>query len=275
MSTLSKHTGNGNPRATSQQPKDTKEQIAGVLQQFDVLPSRFDRVIFKYIYVYLIGLFVPVQLLTIISLLGMNTQVGEILLRGVGLGVLPMLAIILGIWRFNARRVRTPKTLRDLWEHKRIAVPDGDADPFYLRFLAHYRDALASPKRYFPSGFLMIVISILYAYSTVQTLSSEGPNTLVTILVVGYMFSLFSYLGGVLLCRNTDLGNVRLGRVRQETGASIPAQHSALSPRPVRWPQVARQFLFWLSFTTPDPFWTPHRIQSVRSFGVLSRNKRK
>jgi hypothetical protein len=52
MSTLSKHTGNGNPTATSLQPKDTKEQIDGVLQRFDVLPSRFDRFLFKYIYVY-------------------------------------------------------------------------------------------------------------------------------------------------------------------------------------------------------------------------------
>jgi hypothetical protein len=43
MSTLSEHTGNGNPTATSLQREDTKEQIDGVLQHFDVLPSRFDR----------------------------------------------------------------------------------------------------------------------------------------------------------------------------------------------------------------------------------------
>src|SRR5205807_3045448 len=52
--------------------------------------------------------------------------------------------------------------------------------------------------------------------------------------------------GGGILYRNTDVGNVHLGPVRQETAASLPTQHSALSPRPVRWPQAARQFLFWL-----------------------------
>ena len=56
MSTLSEHTGNGNPPATSLQQVVTKEQLDGVLQHFDVLPSGFDRFLFKYIYVYLIGL---------------------------------------------------------------------------------------------------------------------------------------------------------------------------------------------------------------------------
>jgi hypothetical protein len=35
--------------------------------------------------------------------------------------------------------------LRDLREQKRLALPDGDADLSYLRFLEHYRAALASP----------------------------------------------------------------------------------------------------------------------------------
>src|SRR5437773_8124361 len=196
MSTLSERTGNGNPTATSLQPKDTKEQLDGVLQQFDVLPSRFDRVIFKYIYVYLIGLFVLGELLINIYFLSRNPQVGGALLPGVGLSTLPMLAFILSIWRFNVWRLRTPKTLRDLMENKRIAVPDGDAGTSYLRFIAHYRDALASPKRYFLSGFLMIVFGILYAFDIVRILSSERLNILVTILVVGSLLALFSYLGG-------------------------------------------------------------------------------
>ena len=81
-------------------------------------------------------------------------------------------------------------------ENKRIAVPDGDAGTSYLRFIAHYRDALASPKRYFLSGFLMIVFGILYAFDIVRILSSERLNILVTILVVGSLLALFSYLGG-------------------------------------------------------------------------------
>lgn len=196
MSTLSEHTGNGNPTATSLQPKDTKAQLDGVLQQFDVLPSSFDRFLLKYIYVYLLGLLFLGELLSNISYLAMHPQVGGALLQGVGIGVLPMLAIIVMIWRFNVWRVRPPKTLRDLWENKRIALPDGDASTSFLRFLAHYRAALASPKRYVLSGFLMIVFGILYAYGLEQNLSSERPNILVTIQVVGSLLNLFSYLGG-------------------------------------------------------------------------------
>src|ERR1700693_1908540 len=53
MSTLSERTGNGTPTETSRQREETKEQIDGMLQQFDVLSSRVDRGIFTYIYVYL------------------------------------------------------------------------------------------------------------------------------------------------------------------------------------------------------------------------------
>jgi hypothetical protein len=91
-----------------------------------------------------------------IYLLARNSQVGEAL-QGAGLIVPPVVVTILVIWRFNVWRVRAPQTLRDLWEKKRIALPDGDADRSYLRFLAHYRATLASPKRYFLSGFLIII----------------------------------------------------------------------------------------------------------------------
>ena len=188
--------GKGNPTATSLQPKDAKEQIDGVLQHFEVLPSRFDRFLLKYIYVYLIGLFVLGELLTIISSLAMHPQIVGVLLLGVGLNVLLILVFILALWRFNVWRVRPPTTLRDLIENKRIAVSDGDAGTSYLGFLEHYRDALASPKRYFLGGFLMIVFGILYAYSVVQTLSNERPNILVTMQVVGYLLTALSYLGG-------------------------------------------------------------------------------
>jgi hypothetical protein len=196
MSTLSEHTGNGNPTATSLQREDTKAQLDGVLQQFDVLSSRFDRFIFKYIYVYLIGLFFLAQLLNFIYLLARNAQVGGAL-HGVGLSVPPTVAIIAVIWRFNVWRVRTPKTLRDLIEKKHISLPAGDADASYLRFLAHYRDALASPKRYFLSGFLMIGTGIIFASAIVQNPSSERLNNFVTILLVGNLLLLaLLYLGG-------------------------------------------------------------------------------
>ncbi len=195
MSTLSEYTGNGNPPATSQQPEETKAQLDGVLQQFDVLPTRFDRVLFQYIYVYLLGLFFLAELLNIIFLLSRNTQVGDVLLQEVGLFVPPMVVIILMIWRFNVWRSRTPQTLRDLLEHKRITLPDGDASTSYLRFLAHYRDVLASPKRYFISGFLMIIFGIFIAYKIKQTLSGELPTNLVTMAVVTNLLFGFLYVG--------------------------------------------------------------------------------
>ncbi len=68
MSTLSEHTGNGSPTETSLQREETKEQIDGLLQHFDVLPSKLDQFIFKHIYIFLIGLFFPIELLIIMAL---------------------------------------------------------------------------------------------------------------------------------------------------------------------------------------------------------------
>ena len=118
MSTLGEHKRNGNPTATSLQREDTKEQIDGILQHFDVLPSRFDRVIFKYIYVFVIGTYLLSELLSIPLIFpqGISSfQVGKFLLLS-GLGVFPVVVISLVIGRFNVWRLRTPKTLRDLLE---------------------------------------------------------------------------------------------------------------------------------------------------------------
>jgi hypothetical protein len=197
MSTLSEHTGNGKPPETRRQREGTKEQLDDLLQHFDVLPSRVDRFLFKYIYVYLISLFFLAELLIILSLLARNLQVGGVLLQGVGLGVPPLLVIILVIWRFNIWRGRTPKTLRDLLKEKRIALPDGDAETSYLGLLERYREALASPKRFFLSGLLMIVLGITFANDIVQNLSSEHPNNVVMILLVGnLLFAALLQLGG-------------------------------------------------------------------------------
>ena len=77
-------------------------------------------------------------------------------------------------------------------------LPEGDAGPSYLRFLEDYRDALASPKRYFLSGLTMIVLGILTAYSIVQTLSFEHLNLFGIILVVlDYTLTELFYLGGL------------------------------------------------------------------------------
>ena len=83
MSMLSEHTGNGNPTEPSLQLEDTKEQIDGILQQFDVLSSKLDRFIFRYIYVFMVGIYLLSELLFIpfVFLQGISSfQVGEILL---------------------------------------------------------------------------------------------------------------------------------------------------------------------------------------------------
>jgi hypothetical protein len=136
MSALGKHTGNENPTVTSLKRGDTKEQIDSILQHFDVLPSKFDRFLFKYTYVYLIGLFFLSELILIpLFLLGyLSFQIGYFLV-GSGQLVLLLVTFISVVWRFNVWRLRTPKTLYDLIEKKRIYVPDGDANTLYLRFL--------------------------------------------------------------------------------------------------------------------------------------------
>lgn len=199
MSTLSEHTGNGNPPATSLQREDTKERIDGVLRNFDVLTSKFDRFLFRYIYIYLICLLLPGVLLTVPpfnSQLVSQPQAGNFLL-GLGVEALPMVVTISIIWRFNVWRKSPPKTLRDLLEKRRIYHPDGDANKPYLRFLEHYRDALGSPKRYFLSGFLMITVGSAGAYFILQSLSVLHLNMFAAILyVVGGLLLVLALLGG-------------------------------------------------------------------------------
>ena len=104
------------------------------------------------------------------------------------------------IWPFNEWRLSTAKTLRDLLEKKRLYLPNGNANTSYLSFLENYRDALASPKRYFLSGIPMIIFSCLCVYAIIQVLSIVHPNAFVTLLfMVGSLRSVLSYLG-VLYC---------------------------------------------------------------------------
>jgi hypothetical protein len=198
MSTLGEHKGNGNLTETSRQPEDTKAQIYGILRSFDVFPSKWDRLIFRYISVSLITLFFLDELVFILFL-GSSSQLqaGRVLLGG-GSTALLVVGMISVLWPFNVWRVRIPKTLRDLFEEKRIAVPKGDTNALYLRFLEDYRDALASPKRYILSGFPMILVGILKAYVIVHFLSVELPNIFVTISFVGgNLIEVFFYVGGL------------------------------------------------------------------------------
>ena len=112
MSALSEHEGNGNPTETRLQPEDTKAQIYSPLQHFDILSSRFERFLFKYIYIYLVGLFFLQQLLALGYFILNGISIEVFLLAG-GLNALFLVAFILVIWRFNVWRLHTPKTYND------------------------------------------------------------------------------------------------------------------------------------------------------------------
>lgn len=201
MSTLGEHKGNGNLTETSRQREETTAYMSSVLQHFDILASKRDRFIFKYIYVYLIGLFVPGELLLIPFLLTSSSQLqvqaGGIL-WGVGQSVIVLVLFLSLLWPFTLWRVRAPKTLRDLLDQQRITLPDGDATNSYLHFLEDYRDALASPKRYFLSVVLMIVLGSLFVYGTLHLLSVEHFTGLATMLGVGgIVLFMFMALGGL------------------------------------------------------------------------------
>lgn len=199
MSTFSEHTENENPKETRLQREDTIVQMYVVLKHFDLLPSKLDRLIFKYNYVYLISLLFLAELLTLLLLPSLSPQFSVRLLILSGLNVLFLVTCISVLLTFHVWRLRTPKTLRDLVEKKHITLPTSDTNQSYLRFLEHYRHALASQKKYFVSGLPMILFIVFGATYTVQYLIPEfPPNIFVFILsLVSYLlFSLF-YLGGI------------------------------------------------------------------------------
>jgi hypothetical protein len=185
MSTLDEYGGHGNPAETLLKREDTRGQIDSVLQHFDVLPVSIDRFIFKYISLYLIGLFVPGELFLLVFFLNISPQVqahvGGVLLGG-GLSALGMVVVLISLWLFHVWRVRTPKTLRDLFEQKHIVMPDGDVTASYLSFLKNYRSALASPKRHLLSGIPMICFSGIIIYATVNFSSGGYASGFIMIL---------------------------------------------------------------------------------------------
>jgi hypothetical protein len=195
MSTLSEHAGNGSLTETSPYLEVTKEQIYGVLQNFDVLTSRFDTFIFRHIYVYLIGLLLLGELFIIPPIIS-DLRAGTALLV-LKVSALPMIPIISALWLFNRWRWSTQKTLRDLFEKKRIYLPNGDASTTYLRFLENYRNALGSPLRHFLSSFPVIVVGSLGAYGIVLIVSVEHLHIVAMMLfVLGGLLIALSNLGG-------------------------------------------------------------------------------
>ena len=201
MSTPDEYGGHANPAETRLKREDTQGQIDSVLQHFDVLPSSVDRFIFKYISLYLIGLFVPGELFLLLFFLNISPQVqahvGGVLLGG-GLSALGVVVVLISLWLFHAWRGRTPKTLRDLFEQKHIVMPDGDVSASYLSFLENYRNALTSPKRHLLSGIPMICFSAIIVYATVNFSSVAYANRFLMILgVAGILLYALDVLGGL------------------------------------------------------------------------------
>src|SRR5260370_32582013 len=103
MGTMGEYQGKRNLTDTSLPPEDTKAQIAGILQHFDVLPSQSNRFIFRYIYVCMIGLYLLSEFLFIplVFLQGSSSiQVAEILLL-TGLALFPVVLISFIVWSSN------------------------------------------------------------------------------------------------------------------------------------------------------------------------------
>jgi len=247
MSTLDEYGGHVNPTETRLKRGDTRGQIDSVLQQFDVLPSSVDRFIFKYISLYLLGLFVPGELFLLLFFLNLSPQVqahvGGVLLGG-GLSALGVVVVLISLWLFHVWRARTPKTLRDLFEQMHIVMPDGDVTASYLSFLENYRNALASPKRHLLSGIPMICFSgycLHYSQFQLRRIRKRFYHD----SWCGRDSALRArYFRRIVRYRNNDVGNVHLGLVRQEACANIRVKHSAFPPGPMWWTQVAGQFLF-------------------------------
>jgi len=213
MSALSGHQASGNTTETS--PEDTTRKLDHVLQHFDVIASRRDTFIFRFLPVSLIGLFF-LFVLTIISidiLISFHPQSTvppgytpqfqiEVFLFYIGFNATPLIGILLTLWTFNIWRSSVPKTLRDIFEKKLIAVPGDDVTKHYLRFLENYRRALGSPKRYLLNALPACSVALLYLAdvmtTTISYVSSTHPIIIVAIfLIIAGLLGTFGILGGL------------------------------------------------------------------------------
>jgi hypothetical protein len=198
MSAMDEYEGNGNLTETSLQLENTIDQIYNVLQSFEVLPTKFDRFIFNHIYIFLLGLLFG-ELLIVPPIISQSQYISlPQAEKWFLLVMLPMIVIISIILPFNVWRLSTRKMLTDLFEKKRVYIPDGDANTSYHCFLESYLYAVSSPKRYFVSGILMIVFATFSAYGLLKTFSFLHLGLFATILfVMGILLCNLSFLVGM------------------------------------------------------------------------------
>jgi len=298
MSALSGHQASGNTTETS--PEDTTRKLDHVLQHFDVIASRRDTFIFRFLPVSLIGLFF-LFVLTIISidiLISFHPQSTvppgytpqfqiEVFLFYIGFNATPLIGILLTLWTFNIWRSSVPKTLRDIFEKKLIAVPGDDVTKHYLRFLENYRRALGSPKRYLLNALPACSVALLYLAdvmtTTISYVSSTHPIIIVAIfLIIAGLLGTFGILGGLyglgtlvwVVCisggyirseehtselQSPAMISYAVFCLKSQALASIHVQNSATSPRQVWRLQGARQFLFWLRNSSTYHLWLHYR----------------
>jgi hypothetical protein len=193
MSALNGHPGDENPAELSQRKADTKERIYAILQDFEVLPSRFERYIFKHIYIYVLGLYFVAELILLLDRLNTSSSVDAVDLLWIGASVFSAVGILSVPWTFNVWRRSVPKTLRDLVEKRRIYTPARNTAQSYLLFLQSYRSALADRRRHLLGVLPLLIVSIL-------TASDVAQNTAVfeTLLSkVGYLLYFLGLLGGL------------------------------------------------------------------------------
>lgn len=210
MNTLKEKKGKKYSTETSQQEIKTEEQVYSVLQSLDLLPSRCDQAIFKRIY-WLFSLFLVYEVVFALCILGILPASLKTVEFRVELCAFSIALFVSVLLSFKAWRKSAPKMLRDLFEKKRISIPSDDisddVNKSYLSFLERYRNELASQKRFF---FSLIPIGFLLAFNiwlVIQALLVKPLSYYPPLVVLGYLFSVLLY-GGGMYCVGTVVWSV-------------------------------------------------------------------
>jgi hypothetical protein len=202
MSAQNEHPENGNATDASPQSEDSAATIQKVLQDFDVLPSKLERHIFKYGYLYFIGFYFLFVLQSIIHLILLNAS--NQLVVGNVIGSKNLLLIVVGIclilWSFNAWRGSVLITLQAIYEKKYLTKTKyaGNVTTQYLELLKHYAASLRSPRRYLLIGTLVISVAVYYIYentSPILLLTSQQKIVEIFFTILYLLFIAFIYFG--------------------------------------------------------------------------------
>jgi hypothetical protein len=201
MSIQNEHPAKGNATDSSLLSEDSAATIHKVLQDFDVLPSKVEKHIFKYGYLYFIGfyfLFVLQSIIHLILLHASNRLVGNVI-ESKNL-LLIVVGICLILWSFNSWRGSVLITLQVIYEKKYLTKTKhaGNVNTQYLELLKHYAAALRSPRRYLLIGTLVISVAVFYIYentSPILFLISQQKIVEIFFTILYLLFIAFIYFG--------------------------------------------------------------------------------